>query len=89
MAAPGRFGNGPRGNMIGQRFDNLDVSLLRDLPLSGNARRLRVELQLFNVLNIDHYNLPVANFDSKNFSRILQANAGPPRQIQIGVKYVF
>ena len=89
MAAPGRFGNGPRGNMIGPRFDNLDVSLLRDLPLSKGARRLRAELQVFNVLNIDHYNLPVANFDSRNFSRILQANAGPPRQIQIGVKYVF
>jgi hypothetical protein len=89
MAAPGRFGTAPRGNLIGPRFDNLDVSLLREIPLPGDARRLRVELQMFNVLNTAHYNLPVGNFDSRNFSRILQANAGPPRQIQIGVKYIF
>jgi len=88
-AAPGRFGTAPRGNMIGPRFDNLDVSLLRDLPFGGQARRLRVEIQIFNILDIAHYNLPVANFDSKNFSKILQANAGSPRQVQIGVKYIF
>jgi hypothetical protein len=89
MAAPGRFGTGPRGNMIGPRLDNLDLSLLREIPFSGETRRLRVELQVFNVLNAAHYNLPVANFDSKNFSKILQANAMPPRQVQIGVKYIF
>ncbi|PYQ84855.1 MAG: hypothetical protein DMG02_29710 [Acidobacteria bacterium] len=89
MAAPGRFGTAPRGNIIGPRFDNLDISLMRDVPLSGERRRLRVELQMFNVLNVAHYNLPVGNFDSKNFSRILQANAGSPRQVQLGVKYVF
>ncbi len=89
MAAPGRFGNGPRGNLTGPRFDNLDISLLRDIPLAGEAKRLRLELQVFNVLNIAHYNLPAGNFDSRNFSRILQANAGSPRQIQIGIKYSF
>lgn len=89
MAAPGRFGTAPRGNMIGPRLDNLDLSLLREIPFSGEARRLRVELQVFNVFNAAHYNLPVANFDSKNFSKILQANAGSPRQVQIGVKYIF
>jgi hypothetical protein len=88
MAAPGRFGTAPRGNLIGPRLDNLDFSLLREIPFSV-ARRLRVELQVFNVFNAAHYNLPVANFDSKNFSKILQANAGSPRQVQIGVKYIF
>jgi hypothetical protein len=75
--------------MIGPRLDNLDLSLLREIPFSGVARRLRVELQVFNVFNAAHYNLPVANFDSKNFSKVLQANAGSPRQVQIGVKYIF
>jgi hypothetical protein len=89
MAAPGRFGSAPRGNLIGPRYDNLDVSLLREVPLSSSNRRLRFELQLFNVFNKAQYNLPVANFDSRNFTRILQANAGSPRQLQIGVKYIF
>ena len=44
---------------------------------------------MFNVFNAAHYNLPVANFDSANFSQILQANTQPPRQVQIGVKYIF
>ena len=89
MAAPGRFGSAPRGNLIGPRFDNLDLSLLREIPLSSTTRRLRFELQMFNVFNTAQYNLPVANFDSRNFTRILQANAGSPRQMQIGVKYIF
>jgi hypothetical protein len=49
----------------------------------------RVEVPIFNALNTAHYNLPAANFDSTNFSRILQANTSPPRQVQIGVKYIF
>jgi hypothetical protein len=88
-AAPGRFGTAPRGNLIGPRFDNLDISVLRDIPITTEARRLRLEFQIFNVFNTAHYNLPVANFDSTNFSKILQANASPPRQVQIGVKYIF
>ncbi|MFN2446084.1 MAG: hypothetical protein ABR606_10975 [Vicinamibacterales bacterium] len=89
MAAPGRFGTAPRSNLIGPRFDNLDISLLREISMPGDAKSLRLEFQIFNLLNIAHYNLPVGNFDSGNFSRILQANAGPPRQIQLGVKYSF
>ena len=88
MAAPGRFGTSPRGAFEGPRFDNLDLSLLREIPLS-NAQRLRFELQIFNVFNTALYNLPVANFDSRAFSQIQQANAGPPRQVQIGIKYAF
>lgn len=89
MAAPGRFGTAPRSNLEGPRFDNVDISLLREIPFAGDAKRLRLEFQIFNLLNIAHYNLPVGNFDSGNFSRILQANAGPARQIQLGVKYIF
>jgi Carboxypeptidase regulatory-like domain/TonB dependent receptor len=89
MAAPGRFGTAPRGNLTGPRFDNLDLSFLREFSMPGDGRRLRLEVQIFNVFNIAHYNLPVGNFDSRNFSRILQANAGPPRQVQLGLKYIF
>ncbi len=89
MAAPGRFGNAPRSAFFGPRFDNLDVSVLRDIPMSGNSQRLRVEVQIFNIFNIAHYNLPVANFDSASLSKIQQANVGSPRQVQIGVKYIF
>ena len=76
MAAPGRFGTAPRGAFEGPRFDNLDLSLLREIPLGGNAQRLRLEFQIFNVFNTPLYNLPVANFDSRAFSQIQQANAG-------------
>jgi hypothetical protein len=89
MAAPGRFGTAPRSNLMGPRFDNVDLSFLREIVMNGDARRLRLEVQVFNLFNTAHYNLPVGNFDSRNFSRILQANAGPPRQVQLGVKYIF
>jgi hypothetical protein len=89
MAAPGRFGTAPRGAFEGPRFDNLDLSLLREITLGSSAQRLRLEFQIFNVFNTPLYNLPVANFDSRAFSQIQQANAGPPRQVQIGIKYAF
>jgi hypothetical protein len=88
MAAPGRFGNNPRGNLDGPRFDNFDLSILREIPFS-DSQRLRLEFQIFNVFNKAHYNLPIGNFDSRSFSQILQANVGSPRQMQIGIKYIF
>jgi Carboxypeptidase regulatory-like domain/TonB dependent receptor len=88
-AAPGRFGNAPRGNLEGPRFDNLDLSVLREIPLAADAHRLRLEFQIFNLFNTAHYNLPIANLDSRSFSQIQQANVGSPRQIQIGIKYMF
>ena len=50
MAAPGRFGTAPRGAFEGPRFDNLDLSLLREFSLGGNAQRLRLEFQIFNAV---------------------------------------
>ncbi|MCC7125371.1 MAG: TonB-dependent receptor [Acidobacteria bacterium] len=88
MAAPGRFGNNPRGNLDGPRFDNFDLSILREIPIS-DAQRMRLEFQIFNLFNKAHYNLPIGNFDSRSFSQILQANVGSPRQMQIGIKYIF
>jgi hypothetical protein len=89
VAAPSRFGNAPRGRFEGPRYDNLDMSLLREIPFGAGAQALRIEFQVFNVFNKEHYNLPIANFDSRSFSQIQQANVGSPRQLQIGIKYLF
>ena len=43
----------------GPRFDNLDLSLLREFSLGGDAQRLRLEVQIFNLFNTPLYNLPV------------------------------
>lgn len=92
VAAPGRFGNLGRDNLIGPPLHNVDFTIQRDIPLASEARRLQINASFFNLTNTPHFDLPNNNFDSKTFSQLPSSNAYgnlPPRQIQIGVKFIF
>jgi hypothetical protein len=91
MAAPGTFGNNGRDNLLGPAYYNLDFSLLKDFSIT-ERQRLQFRAEAFNLLNHPLFDLPTNNFDSANFGKILSANAygtRPPRQIQLGLKYIF
>ena len=91
-AAPGRFGTAPRNSVLGPNFRNLDFSVLKDIPLPGETHRLQFRFEVFNVLNRPNFDLPVKDFDSLTFGRVLSSNAfttRPPRQIQFALKYIF
>lgn len=91
-AAPGRFGNAGRNALIGPGLANLDFILLKDFPFDGERRRLQLRFEFFNLFNHPNFDLPDRVFDSPTFGRVLSANAygsRPPRQIQLGLKYIF
>jgi hypothetical protein len=91
IAAPGTFGNNGRDNLLGPAYYNLDFSLLKDFSIT-ERQRLQFRAEAFNLLNHPLFDLPTNNFDSANFGKILSANAygtRPPRQIQLGLKYIF
>ena len=82
----GQFGNAGRNIARGPSYTNVDVSLVRTLPL-GDDVRLQLRAESFNVLNHPNFGLPVGDLNSPNFGRIL--SAGPPRLVQFAFKLIF
>ncbi len=91
VAAPGRFGDLGRDTLIGPGFSNLDFSLLKEAAFT-ERQRLELRAEFFNIFNHPHFDLPNGNFDSSAFGQLQTSNAygsRPPRQIQLGLKYIF
>ena len=91
VAAPGQFGNVGRDNIIGPGYVDLDFSLLKNIPIREKIH-LEVRGEAFNLLNHPSFDLPNHNFDSATFGRITSSNAyggRPPRQVQLGLKFIF
>ena len=88
----GQFGNAGRNIMTGPGFNNLDFSLSRSMPLRGDKHHLQLRGEFFNMLNHPNFDIPNHVFGGPTFGEVLSANAygnKPPRQIQLGLKYVF
>ncbi|WP_338868300.1 TonB-dependent receptor [Spirosoma sp. SC4-14] len=74
----------------------VDVSLQYYIPLSNASRRMEIRADVFNVLNTNNLSGYSNNATQSNQiqvgpkgSGIVQRNAGPPRQFQFGVRYLF
>ena len=92
VAAPNAFGDEGRDSLIGPRFDDLDFTVLKEVPFKTESRLLQLRLEVFNILNHPNFDLPNNSFDSSTFGQLLTANAygsRPPRQIQLGAKFIF
>jgi len=73
-------------------LDNVDFSLLKEFPLRNEARRIQLRFEFFNLLNHPNFDLPNNDIDAPTFAAIQSANGygnKPPRQIQLGLKFVF
>ena len=68
----GQFGNAGRNIARGPSYTNVDMSLVRDVRLSGETR-LQFRAEVFNVANHANFGLPVADLNSVNFGRIFSA----------------
>jgi hypothetical protein len=86
---PFTFGNAPRNVLRGPKFSVTDLSLMKNIPIGGDARfQLRVEV--FNVFNQVNYANPNASLGSAAFGRITALATGATmRQIQLGGKLLF
>ncbi len=81
----GQFGTAGRNIARGPSYANVDLSLVRTVPVGGV--RLQFRAESFNVLNRTNLGLPVGDLNSPNFGRIL--SAGPPRLMQFALKIIF
>ncbi len=81
----GSFGNSERNSLEGPGYRNLNLGIIKLIPL-GDAR-LQLRAEIFNLFNRTNFDLPDAFLGSPTFGRIL--SAGSPRRIQFGIKALF
>jgi Carboxypeptidase regulatory-like domain/TonB dependent receptor len=82
----GQFGNEGRNVVRGPGIENVDLSLFKYFNID-ETRRVQFRAECFNLLNHPNFGLPENDLESPAFGQILQA--GPPRLLQLAVKFVF
>jgi hypothetical protein len=85
----GQLGNVPRRFFYGPGLENFDMSLQKELAISGE-KTLQFRVEAFNVFNHAQFFGAAAvngNISSAGFGQIV--NAMPPRQVQLAAKFIF
>ena len=82
----GSFGDAGRNIVEGPGFQNVNVALLKHVPLREGVR-LQFRLEAFNVFNHVNFDLPDSFLGSPTFGRIL--SSGTQRRLQLGFKLLF
>ena len=78
-------GNASRNPIRGPSYRNVDLAVMRRVPLQHGALELRAEI--FNLLNTTPFGAPAAVLGAANFGTI--TSAGDPRVAQLAVKFLF
>lgn len=80
------IGTSSRNPVRGPGYANLDLALLRRVPLAG-ARALEIRAEVFNATNTPHFGAPNTIVGAPGFGTI--TSAGDPRLVQFAVKLLF
>jgi hypothetical protein len=92
LPAPGTFGNVGRGSLTGPGLADLDVSLIKDTPVTERAK-LEFRAELFNVLNRVNFGVPnttaFASGVPSASAGLITTLATNPRQIQFALKLIY
>jgi hypothetical protein len=90
----GEFGNAGRGLIQAPGWKNIDFLMSKNFPMPFEGHHLQFRFEAFNLTNNAHLGAPSINatltqivIGNSASTRILRA--GPPRQIQFALKYVF
>ena len=86
LPVPFTFGNSGRNTVFAPGYADLDMTLQKSAALSG-GRQIQFRWDVFNVLNRANFDVPNRTAFTPNFGRIFSAL--PPRQMQLGVKFLF
>ena len=86
------FGNLGRNVVIGPKFNNADLSIMKDTVLEKIRLQLRAEF--FDVLNHPNFGQPGNVVGTPNFgvitnTRFPTGELGSSRQLQFGMKVIF
>jgi Carboxypeptidase regulatory-like domain len=81
-----RLGNSLRGQFVGPSYQVFDLSF-RKAFRTGGGTQLQIQGDLFNALNHTNFNTPATTVTSANFGQITAT--GPPRNVQLGVRFTF
>ena len=84
--APLTFGNAGRNSLRGPGYKNLDLSLVKNATIAA-GRQLQFRIEAFNLLNVINYDNPNRTALTPNFGKIF--SAGPPRQVQLGLRFMY
>jgi hypothetical protein len=85
--AAGQRGDATRGTIFGPGFWNADLAFSRIVSL-GEARRVELRLEAFNLFNHVNWSNPNVTVDNANAGRISNTS-GDPRIMQFALKYAF
>jgi hypothetical protein len=86
LAQTAEPGSTPRNSVRGPGLARTDLSVFKNIPLSG-THRLQFRLEAFNVFNQVRFGQPGTQIGTANFGRITSADDG--RIVQLAVKYNF
>jgi hypothetical protein len=82
----GRHGNAGRNTILGPGFNNLDLGVHKDFPIT-EAVRLQFRSEFFNLANHSNFSAPVTDYSNPNVGRILSTLSS--REIQLALKVIF
>jgi hypothetical protein len=88
----GRFGTEGRNQMTSPGTNNLDFSVFKSFQIRKEKNLLQLRLEIFNLFNHPLFDIPNHTFGEAAFGSIQSANFygnRPPRQLQLGFKYIF
>jgi hypothetical protein len=82
------IGNSPRSVLHGPSRKRMDLSVFKDLPLTGSAR-VQLRYEVYNLFNAANFTNPSGNFSSGAFGSISSTGNFEPRQMQFAAKLIF
>ena len=89
------FGNLPRNSVLTPGFSDTDLSLIKNVKLTGSAR-VQLRAEVFNLFNVTNFGNPgrIALVGSTAFgvitnTRFATGDSGSARQVQFAAKFLF
>ncbi len=83
---PDKYGNSAPNVVRGPGRANWDMSLFKRFPIT-EAKSFQFRVEAFNILNHASFRNPNMNASSRDYGTI--SDAGPPRLLQLGLKFLF
>jgi len=87
-----RFGSEGRNVLTGPGTNNLDFAVFKSFHVRKEKNLLQLRAEIFNLFNHPLFDIPNHVFPGATFGRVASANFygnRPPRQLQLGFKYIF